>query len=99
MRKAVLHLAFDGLRADRADTAAWVTNHASLGVYRALGYRDNGTTTRTVEGKRVEQVNLTLRRADRTPASEDCVITGLTPAAAGMLGLQSTPTEHAQSHQ
>jgi len=90
MRKAVLHLAFDGLGAERADTAAFVTNHASLGVSRALGYRDNGTTTRAAEGKRVDQVNLTLRRADWPHAPGDCVITGLTPRAAEMLGLPSS---------
>jgi RimJ/RimL family protein N-acetyltransferase len=87
MRQAVLHLAFDGLHAERADTAAWVTNHASLAVSRALGYLDNGTTTRAAEGRRVEQINLTLRRADWSPPPEDCVITGLTPGAADMLGL------------
>ena len=86
-REAVLHLAFDGLGAERADTAAWVTNHASLGVSRSLGYRDNGTTTRAAEGKRVDQVNLTLSRTDWHRPPENCVISGLTSGAADMLGL------------
>jgi RimJ/RimL family protein N-acetyltransferase len=96
MRAAVLHLAFDGLAAERADTAAWVTNHASLGVSRALGYRDNGTTIRAAEGRRVEQVNLTLQRADWRHSPEDCSITGITSDAAEMLGLPSTCADQAQ---
>jgi RimJ/RimL family protein N-acetyltransferase len=87
MREAILHLAFHGLGAERADTAAWVTNHASLGVSRALGYRDNGTTTRAAEGGRVDQVNLTLSRSDWHRPPENCTISGLTPGAADMLGL------------
>jgi RimJ/RimL family protein N-acetyltransferase len=87
MRDAVLHLAFDGMGAERADTAAWITNHASLAVSRAMGYQDNGTTTRAAEGKRVEQVNLTLRRSDWSRASEGCAITGLSRDAFEMLGL------------
>jgi RimJ/RimL family protein N-acetyltransferase len=87
MREAVLHLAFGGLGAERADTAAWLMNHASLGVSRAMGYRDNGTTTRAAEGKRVEQVNLTLRRADWRQSPQGCSITGLTADARMMLGL------------
>lgn len=87
MRAAVLHLAFDGLGAERADTAAWAANHASLGVSRALGYQDNGITVRAAEGRRVEQVNLTLRRSDWHASSEGVTISGLTPDAAQMLGL------------
>jgi RimJ/RimL family protein N-acetyltransferase len=87
IREAVLHLAFDGLGAERADSAAWVTNHASLAVSRALGYRSNGTTTRAAEGKRVDQVNLTLSRADWCRASDNCTISGLSPGAAEMFGL------------
>ncbi|MCY1136963.1 GNAT family protein [Actinoplanes sp. Pm04-4] len=89
--EAVLHLAFDGLRAERADTAAWITNHASLGVSRAMGYQDNGTTTRAADGKRVEQVNPTLRRSDWRRSPEDCTIVGLSSGASEMLGLPWTP--------
>ena len=42
MRLAILHLIFDGLRAERATTSAFVDNAASTGVTRNLGYRDNG---------------------------------------------------------
>lgn len=42
MRAAVLHLAFAGLGAARAETEAWHDNAASIGVTTALGYRPNG---------------------------------------------------------
>jgi RimJ/RimL family protein N-acetyltransferase len=42
MRAAVLHLAFDGLGARSAVSAAFEDNPASLGVSRKLGYRDDG---------------------------------------------------------
>jgi RimJ/RimL family protein N-acetyltransferase len=43
MRAAVLHLAFAGLGALRAESDAFADNHASAGVSRALGYEPNGT--------------------------------------------------------
>lgn len=43
MRAAVLHFAFETLGAHAASSGARVGNDASLGVSRALGYRDNGT--------------------------------------------------------
>jgi RimJ/RimL family protein N-acetyltransferase len=42
MRGAVLALAFDGLGARVAESAAFVDNAASNGVSRSLGYEDNG---------------------------------------------------------
>lgn len=42
MRRAVLHLAFEGLGADEALTEARADNAASLGVTRSLGYVENG---------------------------------------------------------
>ncbi len=86
MRRAVLHLAFAGLGAERADTAAWATNASSLAVSAAVGYRPNGTTTRAAEGRRVEQVNLTMRRADWEGTSDGCGITGLSAEARAMFG-------------
>jgi RimJ/RimL family protein N-acetyltransferase len=44
MRAAALHLAFEGLRATSARSDAFVDNPRSLGVSRALGYRDDGLT-------------------------------------------------------
>lgn len=42
MRAAVLHFAFDGLGAARAETEAFTDNPASLAVTRSLGYLPNG---------------------------------------------------------
>jgi len=40
MRAAVLHLAFEGLGAQEAESGAWADNVASISVSRALGYRE-----------------------------------------------------------
>lgn len=42
MREAMLHLAFAGLGAVRAETEAFEGNEASMAVTRAAGYRPNG---------------------------------------------------------
>jgi RimJ/RimL family protein N-acetyltransferase len=42
MRAAVLHLAFDALGAEHAETSAFADNPRSLGVTRALGYESIG---------------------------------------------------------
>jgi RimJ/RimL family protein N-acetyltransferase len=42
MRAAALHLAFEGLGAERAVSSAFEDNTRSLGVSRALGYEDDG---------------------------------------------------------
>jgi RimJ/RimL family protein N-acetyltransferase len=42
MRAAVLGFAFDGLGAQVAESSAFLDNHASNGVSRALGYEENG---------------------------------------------------------
>jgi RimJ/RimL family protein N-acetyltransferase len=42
MREAVLHLAFAGLGAARAETEAFDGNDSSMAVTRAVGYRPNG---------------------------------------------------------
>lgn len=52
MRTAALGLAFDHLGALAAVTAATLDNHASLGVSRRIGYRDNGVgVTNSREGR------------------------------------------------
>ena len=51
MRAAALHLAFEGLKARHAVSAAFEDNAASLGVSRKLGYRDDGTEWHVVRGR------------------------------------------------
>ncbi|MBC3760949.1 GNAT family N-acetyltransferase [Quadrisphaera oryzae] len=84
MRAAVLHLAF-ALGALRAESSAWSDNAPSLAISRALGYRENGTTVRSGDGRRHLQLNFTLERADWTPDPTTSVH-GLTDAALSHLG-------------
>jgi len=51
MRAAVLHLAFEGLGARHAVSAAFEDNAPSLGVSRKLGYRDDGIEWHVVRGR------------------------------------------------
>jgi RimJ/RimL family protein N-acetyltransferase len=66
MRAAVLALAFGPLEARWAVSSAWHDNHASLGVSRALGYRDNGVSMLAREGTGTADVlqHLRLTRDD-----------------------------------
>jgi len=63
MRAAVLHLAFDGLGAQWAISAAFENNPASLGVSRKLGYRDDGVDWYQVRGRPELSRRLRLDRA------------------------------------
>lgn len=92
MRAAMLHLAFAGLGAERAESGARVDNAASLGVSRALGYRENGDAQVLRGGQPVRHLRLVLTRevwAERR--RDDIEITGLEPCldllgAAGVAG-------------
>jgi RimJ/RimL family protein N-acetyltransferase len=57
MRAAVLHLAFAGLGAERAESAAFSDNPASAAVSRALGYAEDGTEVKIVR----DQARLSIR--------------------------------------
>lgn len=54
MRQAVLHLAFEGLGARRATSDAFVDNHASNRISRAVGYEPNGLDWATRRGEPAE---------------------------------------------
>ena len=54
MRQAVLHLAFEGLGARRAQSEAFFDNQASNSVSAALGYRPNGVNWATRRGEAAE---------------------------------------------
>ncbi len=79
-RAAMLHLAFAGLGALRADSAAREDNDRSLGVSRALGYEENGDYYDVIRDERVRMVRLKLAR-DRWEAHRkyDVEISGLEP--------------------
>ena len=80
MRAAVLHLAFAGLGAREAISAAALDNAASLGVSRKLGYHDDGFEVHPLRGQPVRFQRLRLRREEWDAArSVPVQITGLVP--------------------
>jgi RimJ/RimL family protein N-acetyltransferase len=88
MRAAVLHLAFAELHADWAVSDAMVDNPRSLGVSRRLGYRPDGLTLASVQGKSRTLQRLRLSRAEweahRTVPVE---VTGLDERCRALFGL------------
>ena len=90
MRAAILHLAFAGLGAERATSAAFETNAASLAVSRALGYIENGDDLSAPRGTPVRQIRLLLTRdAWEKRRRQDIQIHGLEPSLP-MFGVDST---------
>jgi RimJ/RimL family protein N-acetyltransferase len=62
MRAAVLHLAFEGLGARYATSAAHIDNPASNGVSRRLGYEPDGIARSVVRGEVAVDQRLRLTR-------------------------------------
>jgi RimJ/RimL family protein N-acetyltransferase len=62
MRSAVLHLCFDRLGAQRAETSADEGNPASLTVTRKLGYHPNGEALGVIEGRLRRELCFVLPR-------------------------------------
>lgn len=79
-RAGMLHLAFEGLGALRAESAAREDNGPSLGVSRSLGYEENGDYFDLFGGKRVRMVRIKLTRERwETHRRFDVDISGLEP--------------------
>jgi RimJ/RimL family protein N-acetyltransferase len=90
MRAAVLHLAFAGLGAERAITAAFADNPRSLGVTRSLGYQENGWFIDDREGKPAKHLRFIMERADwESRRRDDIEVIGLEPCLR-ILGLTGT---------
>jgi RimJ/RimL family protein N-acetyltransferase len=88
MRAAVLHLAFDGLGARRAETAAFSDNPASRRVTEVLGYRSNGDEVVVRRGEAAVVERFVLDRAAwEAGRRDDVVVEGLSPEALDMFGL------------
>jgi RimJ/RimL family protein N-acetyltransferase len=64
MRAAALQLGFEGLDASIARTAAFEDNAASLGVTRALGYRENGQHRLAPRGTPVTVIDFEMTSAE-----------------------------------
>jgi RimJ/RimL family protein N-acetyltransferase len=80
MRAAVLHLAFAGLGAERAETGAFAGNSSSLRVTEKLGYRPNGDEVHVIDGERRLEHRFVLDRAtwERT-RRDDIDLVGVDP--------------------
>ena len=80
MRAAVLHLAFEGLGALRAESGAWHDNAPALGVSRNLGYEENGDGWRIRGGRPDREVLLALTRERwERDRRDDIELVGLDP--------------------
>jgi RimJ/RimL family protein N-acetyltransferase len=80
MRAAVLALAFGPLGADAAVSSAVVDNAASLGVSRALGYRETHRSVLEHSGETLQHVRLERAAWERSGQAHEVVIAGATPA-------------------
>jgi RimJ/RimL family protein N-acetyltransferase len=93
MRAAVLHLAFAGLGALRAETDAVEDNGASLRVTQKLGYQPNGDRIDATQGKRTRLLAYVLDRATwEAGRRDDIEITGL-EACRTLFGLGSETSD------
>lgn len=80
MRAAILHLAFDGLGALRAESDAFEDNAGSRGVSRSLGYEPNGSMLATrPSGAATMLRHLMTRERWLERRREDISIEGLAP--------------------
>jgi RimJ/RimL family protein N-acetyltransferase len=91
MRAAVLHLAFAGLGALYATSAAFTDNPASQGVSRKLGYANDGIDRQVSRGQPATLRRLRLERETwQATHAVPVTILGLEPCLA-MFGLDSKP--------
>lgn len=82
MRRAVLHLAFAGLRAQTARSGAFSDNEASIKVSTRVGYATDGTETRERKGRRATLSRFLMTRdmwEERAAAWPPVTIEGLEP--------------------
>jgi RimJ/RimL family protein N-acetyltransferase len=80
MRTAILHLAFEGLGAQRALTSAWHDNAPSQGVTRSLGYEPNGWDIQMRRDKADRMLHFVLTRERWLERRRDDIsIDGLEP--------------------
>lgn len=86
MRAAVLLFAFDQLGATAARSAAFTDNPASHAVSRRLGYRPDGTETRSRRGAPATLVRLLLDAAEFVRPDWPLAVEGYTEDCRALLG-------------
>ena len=91
MRAAALHLGFAGFGADNATTAAYADNPSSLGVTRALGYRDNGHDRHDRGGEAVLLHRFEMTRADWEARRRDDIDVVGAAAVSALFGTEKPP--------
>ncbi|HEX7167917.1 MAG TPA: GNAT family protein [Acidimicrobiales bacterium] len=91
MRAAVLHFAFEGVGAERAETGAFHDNAPSIGVTRSLGYRPNGDRIITRGGDKADVEYEYVMTVDewRPRRRDDIELEGV-DACLDMLGARSS---------
>lgn len=80
MRAAVLALAFGPLRAEAAISSAVVDNAGSLGVSRALGYRDTHRSVLEHSGETLQHVRLERASWEAAGHAHGVAVEGIDPA-------------------
>lgn len=78
-RAMALTLAFDHFGALAAETTSAVWNEASLGVSRALGYRDNGVHVRAWGRQAEAEIHLRVTPDDFRRPAQPVSVTGIEP--------------------
>ena len=94
MRLMILHLAFEGLGAQVATTAAWEDNAASNAVTRKIGYQPNGRDVLAREDAATVSLRYLLDRAawdSRPEALRPEVTLHGVDGVRGLLGLDAQP--------
>ncbi len=94
MRAAVLTLAFGPLGAEAAVSSAVLDNESSLGVSRALGYRDTHRSVLEHSGETLQHVRLDRASWDRSGRSHEVIVDGVAPALPlfGLGPVEGTPS-------
>lgn len=90
MRAAVLALAFGPLRAEAAISSAVIGNAPSLGVSRALGYRETHRSVLEHSGETLQHVRLAREAWAASGGARGVVIDGVAPALP-LFGIEGGP--------
>ncbi|MFB9673343.1 GNAT family N-acetyltransferase [Microlunatus capsulatus] len=91
MRAAVLHLAFEGLGADRAESEAFTDNAGSNRISQSTGYVANGTTWATRQGSAAVLQRWQLSREDWLPRRRDDISLAGVAACRAALAISARP--------
>jgi RimJ/RimL family protein N-acetyltransferase len=91
MRQAILHLAFDGLGARRAESEAFADNPASNRVSAALGYQPNGLNWATRRDEPADLNRWLLPRDRWLPTRRDDITLMGVQECLPVLGIASPP--------